>query len=237
MGIHVAALVDAHVKDERHHYYRQDSAPVSVEAGGSDPLQLGDIWSDTTSNLIKRCDGIDADSFTSIEGSSGTATQTSEGIVELGTTVEIDAGADTSRVMAIEDFNDADWGAKTLQATVVNYTTDVATGDGKFYFVVPAELAGWNLVAIRAEVITAGTTNNLDMTLVNTSQSDAEILSTAMRIETGETSTDTSAQPGVIDTGQDDMTLGDVISLNVDAVQTTKPKGLIVTFTFRITIP
>ncbi len=50
------------------HIYVQAAAPVSVEAGGSDPLAIGDIWSDTTANVLKRCTGINPDIFTSVEG-------------------------------------------------------------------------------------------------------------------------------------------------------------------------
>jgi len=50
------------------HIYVQTSAPVSVEASGSDPLQVGDVWSDTTANLVKRCTGINPDTFVSVEG-------------------------------------------------------------------------------------------------------------------------------------------------------------------------
>lgn len=57
-----------HDPNEAHHYYRQNSAPVSVAAGGSDPLQIGDLWSDTTANLLKRCTGINADTFATTEG-------------------------------------------------------------------------------------------------------------------------------------------------------------------------
>lgn len=59
-----------HSGNEKHHYYRQALAPVSVAAGGSDPLQVGDIWSDTTANLIKRCTTVNPDAFVSTEGGS-----------------------------------------------------------------------------------------------------------------------------------------------------------------------
>lgn len=54
-----------HTGNEIHHYYRQDTAP-----DGSDPLQVGDIWSDTTANLVKRCTSTGPITFVSIEGGS-----------------------------------------------------------------------------------------------------------------------------------------------------------------------
>ena len=55
----------AHIGAESHHYYRQLSAPTSL-----DPLQVGDLWSDTTANLLKRCTSVSPITFVSTEGGS-----------------------------------------------------------------------------------------------------------------------------------------------------------------------
>ena len=55
----------AHEGAEAHHYYRQATAPTA-----SDPLQVGDLWSDTTANLLKRCTSVSPVTFVSIEGGS-----------------------------------------------------------------------------------------------------------------------------------------------------------------------
>jgi len=52
--------------DEFHHYYRQALAPTA-----SDPLEVGDLWSDTTANLLKRCTSLSPITFVSVEGSGG----------------------------------------------------------------------------------------------------------------------------------------------------------------------
>ena len=54
-----------HSGDESHHYYRQATAPTVA-----DPLQVGDIWSDTIANLLKRCTSVSPVIFVSIEGGS-----------------------------------------------------------------------------------------------------------------------------------------------------------------------
>jgi hypothetical protein len=54
-----------HSGDESHHYYRQATAPA-----GADPLQVGDLWSDTTANLLKRCTSVSPITFVSVEGGS-----------------------------------------------------------------------------------------------------------------------------------------------------------------------
>jgi hypothetical protein len=54
-----------HSGDESHHYYRQATAPA-----GADPLQVGDLWSDTAANLLKRCTSVSPVIFVSVEGGS-----------------------------------------------------------------------------------------------------------------------------------------------------------------------
>lgn len=54
-----------HSGDESHHYYRQGTSPTA-----SDPLQVGDLWSDTTSNVLKRCTSVSPVTFVSVEGGS-----------------------------------------------------------------------------------------------------------------------------------------------------------------------
>jgi len=56
----------AHIGAESHHYYRQLSAPTSA-----DPLQVGDLWSDTTADLLKRCTSVSPITFVSVEGGGG----------------------------------------------------------------------------------------------------------------------------------------------------------------------
>lgn len=122
---------------------------------------------------------------------------------------------------------------KGVQMVVFDFTADVATGDGKFYFRIDPRIAGMNLVDIHARVITAGTTGNLDIQIHNLTTA-ADMLSVLMRVETGETGTETSAQPGTIDTNEDDVALNDIIRVDIDSVQTTAPKGLIVTLGFAL---
>ena len=57
-----------HTGDESHHYYQQAAAPTA-----SDPLQVGDLWSDTTANLLKRCTSVAPVTFVSVEGGSSAA--------------------------------------------------------------------------------------------------------------------------------------------------------------------
>ncbi len=110
-------------------------------------------------------------------------------------------------------------------------TTDWTTGDGKFYFTIPPELNGMVLNRVHARAITAGTTGTSDIQIANVTDS-VDILSTKLTIDSAETGSDTAATPAVINTLNDDMATNDLIRIDIDAVSTTAPKGLILTLTF-----
>ena len=141
---------------------------------------------------------------------------------------ETTTGTDDASFVTPDALAGSIHGKKTVQITVVDYVTDVATGDGKAYFHVSPALAGYNIVDVHAEVITAGTTGTTDIQLRNVTQT-ADILSTKLTIDSGETGSDTAATAAVIDAAEDDLTLNDLIAVDVDAVSTTAPQGLIVT--------
>ena len=124
-----------------------------------------------------------------------------------------------------------------LQMPVIEWTTDAATGDGKFYFHVGRKIAGLNLVHVHGEVITAGISavaEILDIDLYNVTQT-ADILSTNLTIDSTETGSDTAAIPAVISGAEDDMTENDVIRIDIDVIHTgTTSKGLSITLGFDI---
>lgn len=116
---------------------------------------------------------------------------------------------------------------------VVDAGTATATGDGKAFFRVPAELNGMNLTGVAASVYTAGTTGTTDIQLRNKTDT-ADMLSTKITIDSGETDTSTAATPAVIDTDHDDVATGDIIAIDVDAVSTTAATGLYVEMRFEL---
>lgn len=116
---------------------------------------------------------------------------------------------------------------------VVESGTDTATGDGKAFFRVPAELNGMNLTGVAASVYTAGTTGTTDIQIRNKTDSQ-DMLSTKITIDSGETDTSTAATPAVIDTSYDDVVTGDIIAIDVDAVSTTEAQGLYVELRFEL---
>jgi hypothetical protein len=121
----------------------------------------------------------------------------------------------------------------TVQLTAFSPTADTATGDGKVGLRIPAELDGMNLVAVAACVTTAGTTGTTDVQIRRVrSATPADMLSTKITIDSTEVDTSTAATAAVINGTNDDVATGDQIYIDVDAVSTTKAKGLFVHMTF-----
>src|SRR5678815_383978 len=130
------------------------------------------------------------------------------------------------------EFNSS--GAKTVQAFVLGATDTTAVGNGKYYFVTPANLNNYRLTSVSAQVIAAGTTNPTTVALTRCvtaatgdacSGTTAQMLSTNMTIDSGENSTATAATPAVINTSNATITTGQIIRVDIAAVSTTPAFG------------
>jgi hypothetical protein len=119
-----------------------------------------------------------------------------------------------------------------MQVALFAPGTDAATGDGKAYIHIPPKLNGWNLVYVHALNVTAGTTGTQDIQIANVTDV-VDMLSTKITIDSTEKGSDTAATAPVIDTTKDDVATNDILRIDVDAVQTTKGKGTIVTLGFQ----
>lgn len=153
--------------------------------------------------------------------------------ITYATSAEINTGTEATKPVSPDALAGSNAGCRIVQIAVIDFATDITTGDGKAYFVVPTELNGMNLIRVAATVITAGTTNATTIQIANVTDA-VDMLSTLMNIESTETSTRTSATPGTIDTSKDDVATGDVLRIDIDAVSTTAPKGLIVEMVFQL---
>jgi len=120
---------------------------------------------------------------------------------------------------------------RDIQIVIFSPTTDVATGNGKAYWRTPASMDGFILTAVHAEVVTAGSTNTLDIQ-VNNVDNALDMLSTLLTIDSGATGSDTATTPAVINLANDHINTNDIVRIDIDAVQTTAPKGLLITLTF-----
>lgn len=122
-----------------------------------------------------------------------------------------------------------------IQMAVVDWTTEVATGDGAFYFRIGERLNGMNLVYAHGENVTAATgsgSQTTDIEIYNVTDS-SDMLSTTLTIDEDETGSDTAAAAAVIDAAEDDVVENDVLRVDIDAVpSTTGGSGLIITLGF-----
>lgn len=189
-----------------------------------------------------------ADRIYTLPDASGTlafntaASSTVSGLVELATAAETTTGTDAVRAVTPDGLAGSNFGKSKVELVAFDFTTNTATGDGAYYFVVPAEFNGMILVAVNAQVITAGTTGPTTVDLARCataatgnacSGTVVDMLSTNLTVDTGENSSDTAAA-AVIDTANDDVTTGMLIRIDVDAVSTTPAKGLIITLIFQL---
>lgn len=161
---------------------------------------------------------------------SPTANQTVAGIIEVATTAETTTGTDSGRAVSPDGLAGSEYGERAVQLVVFDFATDVATGDGKYFFHIDSRLAGMDLVDAHATVITAGTTGNTTIQIRNATDT-ADMLSTVLTIASGSKESDGNE---VVDTTKDDVVADDQIAVDVDSVSTTEPLGLIITLGFRL---
>lgn len=163
------------------------------------------------------------------------ATTSAAGKVEIATAAETTTGTDATRAVSPDGLAGSAYGKQVVGLLVFDDSTDVAVGDGAgdIFFRIPSRLNGWNLVEVAAQVQTAGTTGTTDVQIHNVTQA-ADMLTTKITIDSGETDSSTAATAAVIDTANDDVATGDSIRIDVDAVSSTAPKGLYVELNFQL---
>lgn len=193
----------------------------------------------TDGNLVSwNADGDAVDSTvaaTDVITTSDSASDTAAGIVELATAAETTTGTDTGRAVTPDGLAGSIFGTQVVQLMVFDDSQDVATGDGAgdLFFRVPSTMNGMNLVSVAACVQTAGTTGTTDIQIHNVTDT-ADMLSTVITIDSTETDSSTAATAAVINAATDDVATGDILRIDVDAVSTTAPKGLLVELQFRL---
>lgn len=165
------------------------------------------------------------------------ASDTAAGKVELATGAETTTGTDATRAVTPDGLAGSDYGKAVVPILVFDDSESCTTGDGAgdVFYRVPAVLNGYNLVAVAAQVQTAGTTNTMDVQIARIrSGTPADMLSTKITIDSTEIDTATAATPAVINGSNDDVATADQIRIDVDAVHTTPAKGLLVELTFQL---
>jgi len=126
----------------------------------------------------------------------------------------------------------ADLLTRYFQCIVTDFPRSLRTGVGRFYFHIPEDLDSYSLFEVHARVITAGTTGTTDIQ-VNNATSGLDMLSTVLTIDSGETGSETAATKAAINSANKVVRENDLIRIDIDAISTTPPKGLIVTLGFK----
>jgi hypothetical protein len=164
-----------------------------------------------------------------------------EAVVNTPTTGTIYAGPET--FFGIEKVGEYE-PVHFIEREVVPYGTAITTGDGKVYATIPAELDGFNLVAVG---IAMGATKPVGSTVIvdlarlraatpgAASRTDVDILSTNLTIDDGEWDSKDAVVPAVIDAANDDVAEGDIIRVDIDQVGSgTAGDGLFVRLGFAL---
>lgn len=154
---------------------------------------------------------------------------------DFASAAETTTGTSSTKAVTPDGLAGSDYGKSIVEFILLPNSTATSVGDGAgdFYFTIPSEINGWNIVDVAASVATAGTTGTTDIQIHNVT-SAADVLSTKITIDSGETSSYTAATPPVIDTSEDDVATGDQIRVDVDAISTTPASGLSVKLTFQL---
>ena len=119
---------------------------------------------------------------------------------------------------------------RTVIIKCVADTISPTTGDGITHFVTPSTMDGKNLFSAQAHVYTDGTASTITNVQINNSTTTNDMLSTPITIDLNESDSSTAATPSVVG-GNNTVSTGDVIRIDVDAVA-TDTKGLEVRMVF-----
>ena len=157
------------------------------------------------------------------------ASTVTPGIVRLATITETNTGTNSDIAVTPDGLAGSIFGTRAIGVIAIERATSITIGDGKVDVPIPACLNGMNLIRAQAIVITAGTTNPTTVAIYNATDSQ-EMLSTNISIASGAT----VGTIGTINTAYDDIATNDVLRIDVDAVSTTAPKGLLVILEFRL---
>lgn len=150
------------------------------------------------------------------------ASTTTAGKIEVATAAETTTGTDATRAVSPDGLAGSDYGKRFLSFGVVESDTAVAVADGTVGQPITAELNGWNIVDVQANVYTKGVTGTTDVQVRRQrGATDTDVLSTKVTI-----GDEYYAADGTINTSNDDLATGDMIFVDVDAIHTTPPNGL-----------
>lgn len=129
-------------------------------------------------------------------------------------------------------------GLAPIVAELFYPTVPHTTGDGKAYVYIPAEYNGTVITSVHAQIVGAGTTGTFNVDIARCAAAStgdacsgtvADVLTTNLTVDSGENSSSDATTPASINTSNDDLSTGQVLRFDVDAVHTTPGTGAIIT--------
>lgn len=135
-----------------------------------------------------------------------------------------------------------DYTVKIVEIVVIDFTTAVTTGDGKYYFPIPSTLNGHNLVSVSGHVITVSSSGAVNVDLArcavvatgNTcSGTVVDMLPVNLTIDANESKSSSAATAVDIDETNDDVATDQVVRVDVDGAG-TGTQGLILLLGFQL---
>lgn len=191
------------------------SGLASLDAGSLVVQNPANATATPTASKIPIADGSGL-----LDGWVSAASLTVAGKVELATTAEIDTGTDSTRAIPVDQLVASKRNVRYINIRVLDKATDcsVLAGVGGDF---ESPIAG-TIVEIGAYVDTAGTTGTMT---VDINKNGATLMTTnKVTLDTTEKSSRTAATPPALTTTS--LAIGDLITVDIDAIHTTAAKGL-----------
>ncbi len=114
---------------------------------------------------------------------------------------------------------------------VFSDSSPAVVGDGAFFFPIPLDLNGLHLVAAAAGVSTPGGSGTMTVQVHNVDGA-VDMLSTPVTIDAGDTTSYTAGTQPVVDTGNDQVSTGQTLRIDIDTIPATLGYGLAVILSF-----
>ena len=161
-----------------------------------------------------------------------------KGIVELATIAETSAGTDETRAVTPDGLSQSVYGEAACDMPICGAATVLTVGDDKEGIVIPAKLAGFNVVKVVGNLRTKSSSGDITLQLSRGRRPDAttdytwvDVCSTRPVIQANEYSSLTGTE-ALIDTSNDDLQEGDMLRPDVDGAG-TGAKGASMQLSFR----
>jgi len=178
--------------------------------------------------------GVTSDIQTQITAANSAASTTAAGIAELAISTEVNTGTSATLAVTPDSLAGSVYGEKNIQMIVVDWGIALTTGDGKFYFYVPATLNGFHVVSAHAAMISAPAGSAV---LVNVSKVGIDdIFDDRLQIAAGTiVSIDSGSGVWTLDSTHKILATGQILRVDVDQVgSSTAGSGLYINLTCRL---